>query len=81
VSEKWRKLHNEELHDIYFSQNIIWVISGQCMRHSGGGGGERGKKKEVFFLNKGGEGPRGGGGWGGGGKEEGKQITRYYFKI
>ena len=23
---KWRKLHNEELHNLYLSSNIIWVI-------------------------------------------------------
>jgi hypothetical protein len=23
----WRKLQNEELHDLYCSQNIIWVIN------------------------------------------------------
>jgi hypothetical protein len=23
---EWRRLHNEELHDLYFSVNIIWVI-------------------------------------------------------
>jgi hypothetical protein len=26
VTEDWRKLHNEDLHDLYFSPNIIWVI-------------------------------------------------------
>jgi hypothetical protein len=26
VAEYWRKLHNEELQDFYFSPSIIWVI-------------------------------------------------------
>ena len=26
VTREWRKLHNEELNDLYSSSNIIWVI-------------------------------------------------------
>ena len=26
VTGKWRRLHNEELNGLYYSQNIIWVI-------------------------------------------------------
>jgi hypothetical protein len=22
----WRRLHSEELHDLYFTLNIIWII-------------------------------------------------------
>ena len=30
VTEVWRKLHNEELNDLYCSPNIVWVI--KCRR-------------------------------------------------
>jgi hypothetical protein len=26
VTGQWRKLHNEELNDLYCSKNIIWMI-------------------------------------------------------
>ena len=35
VTEEWRKLHNEELHDLYSSSNIVRVIKSRRMRWAG----------------------------------------------
>jgi hypothetical protein len=46
VTGEWRKLHNEELSDLYSSPSIIWMIKSSSMRWAGhvaclgvGGGG------------------------------------------
>ena len=46
VTEEWRKLHNEELSDLYFLPNIVRVVKSSEKNEIGGacgayGGGER----------------------------------------
>ena len=32
---EWRRLHNEELHSLYHSPNIVWVINSRRLRWAG----------------------------------------------
>jgi len=50
VTAQWRRLHNEELYDLYFSQNIIWVIKSRRMRWVGHVAHKGGKKKGAFRV-------------------------------
>jgi hypothetical protein len=44
VTGEWRKLHKEEMNDLYSLPNIVWVVKSRRMRWACGayGGGERG---------------------------------------
>jgi hypothetical protein len=35
VTGEWRKLHNEELSDLYYLPNIVWVVKSRRMRWAG----------------------------------------------
>jgi hypothetical protein len=49
VTEEWRKLHNEELRDLYSSPSIIRIIKSRRMRWAGHV--ERmGEKRKVYRL-------------------------------
>jgi hypothetical protein len=49
VTGGWRKLHNEELHNLYYSQNIIRIIQSRRMRWAGHVA-RMGEKRNVYRL-------------------------------
>jgi hypothetical protein len=50
VTGKWRKLHNEELHDLYYSPSIIRIIKMRRMRWAGHVARMREKRNEYRLL-------------------------------
>jgi hypothetical protein len=61
VTGEWRKLHNEELHDLYSSPSIIRVVTSRRMRWAGHIA-RRGEKRNSYRLLVGkpeGQGPLG----------------------
>jgi hypothetical protein len=61
LTEKWRKLHNEELRDLYSSPSIIRVIKSRRMRWTSHVA-QMGEKRNAYRLLV--------------GKPEGKKTTR-----
>jgi hypothetical protein len=49
VTEEWRKLNNEELHDLYSSINIVRVIKSRRMRWAGHVA-RRGDRRDVYRI-------------------------------
>jgi hypothetical protein len=49
VTEEWRKLHNEELRDLYSSPGIIRIIKSRRMRWAGHVA-RRGEKRNAYRL-------------------------------
>jgi hypothetical protein len=45
----WRKLHNEELHNLYSSPNIIMMIKSRRMRWAGHGA-RMGMKRNAYRI-------------------------------
>jgi hypothetical protein len=49
VTGEWRKLYNEELHDLYSSPSIIRIIMSRRMRWAGHAA-RMGKKRSAYRL-------------------------------
>jgi hypothetical protein len=49
VTGEWRKLHNEELHDLYSSPSIIRIVKGRRMRWAGHVA-RMGEKRNAYRL-------------------------------
>jgi hypothetical protein len=55
VTGEWRKLHNEELNNLYASPNIIWVIKSRMrwVRHVARMGDRRGARGVLVVKPEG----------------------------
>jgi hypothetical protein len=49
VTGEWRKLHNEELHDLYSSPSIIRIMKSRRIRWAGHVA-RKGKKRKAYRL-------------------------------
>jgi hypothetical protein len=49
VTEDWRKLHNEELNDLYYSPNIFRIIKSRIMKLAGHVG-RFGERKGLYGV-------------------------------
>jgi hypothetical protein len=49
VTGGWRKLHNEELHNLYYLPSIIRIIKSRRMRWAGHAA-QMGEKRNVYRL-------------------------------
>jgi hypothetical protein len=49
VTREWRKLHNEELNDLYSSPNIVWAIKSKRMREAGNAA-RTGERRGVYRV-------------------------------
>jgi hypothetical protein len=49
VTGEWRKLHNEELNDLYCLPSIVWVIKSRRMRWAGHVA-RMGKKRRMYSV-------------------------------
>jgi hypothetical protein len=52
VTEEWRKLHNEELRDLYSSPSVIRIIRSRKMRWVGHVARTREKKNARRYLDR-----------------------------
>jgi hypothetical protein len=57
VTENWRELHNEEIHNLYSSPNIIRIIKSRKMRWAGhvarmGATRKKARRKETTRKTK-----------------------------
>jgi len=50
VTGDWKKLHSEELHDLYYSPNIIWVVKSKRIKWVEHVAHRGQKKNSIRFL-------------------------------